>query len=319
MDAVLLALLNSLSYALLLLLLASGLTVIFSLLGVLNFAHGAFYLLGAYLAWQIGQWSGFWIALLVAPLAVAVIGTVFEMAVLRRLRGQGHLPELLATFAFGVVLVELARLVWGNAAVPYGIPPALQGTLLRLGGVNFPVYRGFAMAVSALALAVAALLLWRTRAGHVVRAALTHPAMVSALGHDVPRIGSAVFAGGAALAGLAGAVGGPLLVTEPDMAAQMGALLFAVLVIGGLGSLRGAVAGALLVGLVQTLAVGVDASLADGLRALGLTHLPEASAGFFASLLHLQLDRAAPLLPYVLLVGVLALRPGGLTGQDGGL
>lgn len=319
MDALLLALLNGLSYALLLLLLASGLTVVFSLLGVLNFAHGSLYMLGAYFAWQIGRWTGFWGALLLAPLLVAAVGTGFEITVLRRLRGHGHIPELLATFAFGVVLVEAARLAWGSAAVPYGIPASLQGTLLHIGGVDFPLYRGFVMSVSVLALAICALLLWRTRAGHVVRAALTHPAMVSALGHDVPRIGSAVFAGGAWLAGLAGAVGGPLLVTEPDMAAQMGALLFAVIVIGGLGSLRGAVAGALLVGLIQTLAVGVDASLADGLHALGIGTFPPRSDGFLASLLHLPLDRAAPLLPYVLLVAVLALRPAGLTRRDDGL
>lgn len=319
MQALLLALLNGLSYGMLLLLLAAGLTVVFSLLGVINFAHGAFYLLGAYLAFQVGRWGGFWLGLLAAPLLLAAIGAGFERTVLRRLRGRGHVPELLATFAFGVVLVEAARLVWGNTAVPYGVPPALQGPLLRLGGVDFPLYRGFVMAVSLLALAASAALLWLTRAGAVVRAALTHPGMVAALGHDVPCIQTAVFAGGAALAGLAGAVGGPLLVTEPDMAAQMGALLFAVIVIGGLGSLRGAVAGALLVGVVQTLAVGVDASLAQALRALGLHELPAARDGLLGSLLHLSLDRAAPLLPYALLVAVLALRPGGLTGRDEGL
>ncbi|WP_079419137.1 branched-chain amino acid ABC transporter permease [Thiomonas intermedia] len=315
MDALALSALNGLSYSLLLFLLASGLTLIFSLLGILNFAHGSFYMLGAYLAWQSGPWFGFWGGLVVAPLGVALLATAFEVGVLRRLRAQGHLPELLATFAFGVVLVEAARLLWGNGSVPYAIPQALQGSLLTLGGVAFPVYRGFVMAVALTALALAWLLLWRTRAGLIVQAALTHAPMVSALGHDVRAVQTLVFAAGAALAGLAGAVGGPLLITEPDMAAQMGALLFAVIIIGGLGSLRGALLGALLVGEAQTLAVAVNGSLADGFAYLGW-HAPAtwpASDGLIPSLLHLDLARAAPLLPYLLLVVVLALRPQGLT------
>ncbi|MDY0329941.1 MAG: branched-chain amino acid ABC transporter permease [Thiomonas sp.] len=315
MDALALSALNGLSYSLLLFLLASGLTLIFSLLGVLNFAHGSFYMLGAYLAWQGGAWLGFWGGLLVAPLGVAMLATGFEIGVLRRLRERGHLPELLATFAFGVVLVEAARLLWGSGSVPYAIPAALQGALFRLGGVDFSVYRGFVMAAALAALALAWLLLWRTRAGLIVQAALTHAPMTAALGHDVRAVQTGVFAAGAALAGLAGAVGGPLLITEPDMAAQMGALLFAVIIIGGLGSLRGALLGALLVGEVQTLAVAVNGSLADGLQRLGWSAPAAwpASDGLLSSLLHLDLARAAPLLPYVLLVGVLALRPQGLT------
>lgn len=315
MDALLLSALNGLSYSLLLVLLASGLTLIFSMLGVLNFAHGSFYMLGAYLAWQSGQWLGFWGGLLAAPLGVALVATAFETGVLRRLRPRGHLPELLATFAFGVVLVEVARLLWGSASVPYAIPAGLHGGLFRLGGLEFSAYRAFVMAVALAALGLSWLLLWRTRAGLIVQAALTHAPMVSALGRDVPAVQTAVFAAGAALAGLAGAVGGPLLITEPDMAAQMSALLFAVIVIGGLGSLRGALLGALLVGEAQTLAVAVDGSLADGLQRLGWMSAGSmpADRGLLFGLLHLDLSRAAPLLPYALLVLVLALRPGGLT------
>jgi branched-chain amino acid transport system permease protein len=321
MDALLLSLLNGLSYSLLLFLLASGLTLIFSLLGVLNFAHGSFYMLGAYVAWQTGQWLGFCGGLLVAPLAVAAVATLFEVGVLRRVRAQGHLPELLATFAFGVVLVEAARLLWGSASVPYGIPPVLQGSLFRLGGLEFAAYRGFVMAVGLAALGAAWLLLWRTRIGLVVQAALTHAPMVSALGHNVPAVQTLVFAAGGALAGLAGAVGGPLLITEPGMAAQMGALLFAVIIIGGLGALRGALFGALLVGELQTLAVAVNGSLADGLQRLGWSAPAgwPAASGIVPSLLHLDLSRAAPLLPYVLVVAVLAFKPHGLTralGRD---
>ncbi|MGA8009472.1 MAG: branched-chain amino acid ABC transporter permease [Thiomonas sp.] len=315
MDALALSALNGLSYSLLLFLLASGLTLIFSLLGVLNFAHGSFYMLGAYLAWQSGQWLGFWGGLLLAPIGVAVVATLFEVGVLRHLRTQGHLPELLATFAVGVVLVELARLFWGSASVPYAIPADLQGSLFRLGGLDFSVYRGFVMAVALTVLGLSWLLLWRTRAGLIVQAALTHAPMVSALGHNVPAVQTLVFAAGGALAGLAGAVGGPLLITEPDMAAQMAALLFAVIVIGGLGSLRGALFGALLVGEVQTLAVAVNGSLADGLQRLGWAAPAAwpANDGVLSGLLHLHLSRAAPLLPYLLLIGVLALRPHGLT------
>lgn len=315
MDALLLSLLNGLVYGLLLFLLAAGLTLIFSLLGVLNFAHGSFYMLGAYLAWQSGQWLGFWGGLLAAPLGVALVATAFEIAVLRPLRPRGHVPELLATFAFGLVLVESARLVWGSAAVPYAVPAGLQGALFELGGLAFAAYRGLVVAVALAALGLAWLLLWRTRVGLVVQAALSHAPMVSALGHDVAATQSMVFAAGAALAGLAGAVGAPLLVTEPDMAAQTGALLFAILVIGGLGSLRGALIGALVVGEIQTLAVAVSASPADLLRRLGWQVDIPARDGVLASLLHLDLSRAAPLLPYLLLVVVLALRPGGLTAR----
>jgi len=320
MDTLLLSALNGLSYSLLLLLLVSGLTLIFSLLGVLNFAHGSFYMLGAYLAWQSGQWLGFWGGLLLAPPGVALLASGFEIAVLRRLRAQGHLPELLATFAFGVVLVEAARLVWGSAAVPYAIPAALQGSLLRLGGLDFAVYRGFVMAVALAALGLSWLLLRFSRVGLIVQAALTHPGMVAALGHDVAAVQTVVFAAGAALAGLAGAVGAPLLVTEPDMAASMGALLFAVLLIGGLGSLRGAVVGALVVGELQTLAVAVNGSLADVLLRLGWAAPAAwpARDGLIPSLLHLDVARAAALLPYVLLLVVLLLRPQGLTRALGG-
>ncbi|OYV39816.1 MAG: branched-chain amino acid ABC transporter permease [Thiomonas sp. 20-64-5] len=315
MEALLLSALNGLSYSLLLFLLASGLTLIFSLLGVLNFAHGSFYMLGAYLAWQSGQWLGFWGGLVLAPIGVAAVATLFELSVLRRVRTRGHLPELLATFAFGVVLVEAARLLWGSASVPYAIPAALQGGLFRLGGLELPVYRGFVMAVALAALGGTWLLLWRTRVGLVVQAALTHASTVSALGHNVPAVQTLVFAAGGALAGLAGAVGGPLLITEPGMAAQMGALLFAVIIIGGLGSLRGALLGALLVGELQTLTVAVHGSLADGLLRLGWSAPASwpTDKGIVPSLLHLDLSRAAPLMPYVLLVVVLAMRPQGLT------
>jgi branched-chain amino acid transport system permease protein len=315
MDTLLLSTLNGLSYSLLLLLLVSGLTLIFSLLGVLNFAHGSFYMLGAYLAWQSGQWLGFWGGLLLAPLGVALLAGGFEIAVLRRLRPQGHLPELLATFALGVVLVEAARLLWGSAAVPYAIPAALQGRLFRLGGLDFATYRGFVMAVALAALGLSWLLLRYSRIGLIVQAALTHARMVAALGHDVAAVQTTVFAAGAALAGLAGAVGAPLLVTEPDMAASMGVLLFAVLLIGGLGSLRGAVVGALVVGELQTLAVAVNGSLADVLLHLGWAAPAAwpARDGLLASLLHLDVARAAALLPYVLLLIVLVLRPQGLT------
>jgi len=303
-------LLQGLSYGLLLYLLSAGLTVIFGLMGVINFAHAGFYMLGAYAAYSLSAALGFWLALLLAPLLVGLGGAAFERMVLRRLRPAGHLPELLATFGLGLILVEAVQLVWGRGPVEYSAPTLLQGPLLVWQGVAFPAYRAFVMAVSLLVLLALALWLARSRAGLVVRAALTHPAMVQALGHDLPAVQMRVFGGGTALAALAGVLGGPIFVTEPGMAAAMGSLLFAVVVIGGLGSLTGAFVAAMVVGLLQTLVVGVDGSLAGW---LGLTPAP---GSVLAPLLALRASQFAPLLPYLLLVLVLLLRPQGLLGRS---
>ena len=309
------ALLNGVSYGLLLFMLSSGLTLIFSMMGVLNFAHTSFYMLGAYLAYTLSGVVGFWWALVLAPLAVGVLGALFERYCLRRVHRFGHVPELLVTFGLSYVMVELVQLVWGRSTVPYGLPEALQGPLFTLYGTQFPKSRAFIMLVALWMLLVVWLLLTRTRIGLVIQAALKHPEMVQALGHNVPRVFMGVFGGGCALAALAGVIGGNTYVTEPAMAGAVGSIIFVVVVVGGLGSLAGAFWASLLIGLVQTLAVALDYSLASALQGLGIA-VHEGTWGW--PLLKLTAAQVAPILPYLLLVLMLILRPKGLLGTREG-
>ncbi len=305
------SLLNGVSYGLLLFMLSSGLTLIFSMMGVLNFAHTSFYMLGAYLAYTISGVIGFWPALFIAPLLVGALGAAFERYSLRRVHKYGHVPELLVTFGLSFLILELVQLVWGRSTVPYGLPTQLQGPLFTLFGTQFPKSRSFIMLVALLMLLSVWLLLTRTRIGLVIQAALKHPEMVEALGHNVPRVFMLVFGGGAALAGLAGVVGGNTYVTEPAMAASVGSIIFVVVVVGGLGSLAGAFLASLLIGIVQTFAVAMDHSMASGLKALGIA-VSESTFGY--PLLNLTISQVAPILPYLFLVLILIFRPKGLLG-----
>ncbi|MEY4099510.1 MAG: hypothetical protein RL300_681 [Pseudomonadota bacterium] len=280
------SLLNGFSYGLLLFLLSSGLTLIFSMMGVLNFAHASFYMLGAYFAYSLSEWLGFWPALALAPLMVGGLGALFERFMLRRVHRLGHVAELLITFGLSYLVLEGVQLVWGRSSVDYRIPVMLDGPLMTLFDIQFPLYRAFMMGVALLILVALWLLLKRTRTGLVIQAALTHPGMVEALGHDVPRIFMWVFGGGCALAGLAGVLGGNAFVTEPGMATAVGGIVFVVVVVGGVGSLGGAFLASLLIGLMQTFAVGLGISV-------------------------------APILPYLLMVLVLICRPRGLAGVRG--
>lgn len=313
-EAFLISLLNGVSYGLLLFMLSAGLTLIFSLMGVLNFAHASFYMLGAYLGHAVAQLVGFWVALAAAPLAVGLLGAAFERAVLRPVRRHGHVPELLITFGLSWVLLELVQLAWGRAALPSVLPAVLDAPLFTLYGLQFPRSRAFIMGVALLMLG----LLWwgieRTRVGLVIRAALTHPQTVQALGHDVPAVFVAVFGCGCALAALAGVIGGATYVTEPGMAHAVGAIVFVVVVVGGLGSLAGAFLASLLIGLLQSFAVAVDRSLLDLLQALHLQPASTLPAGLRA-LLDVRLSQVAPVLPFALLVAMLVLRPRGLLGE----
>ena len=280
------ALLNGVSYGLLLFMLSSGLTLIFSMMGVLNFAHTSFYMLGAYLAYSLSEVVGFWLALLLAPLAVGALGALFERYCLRRVHKFGHVPELLVTFGLSYVVLELVQLLWGRGTVPYGLPEQLQGPLFTLYGTQFPKSRAFIVLVALAMLAAVWLLLTRTRIGLVIQAALQHPDMVQALGHNVPRVFMGVFGGGCALAALAGVIGGNTYITEPAMAGSVGSIIFVVVVVGGIGSLAGAFLASLLIGLLQTFAVAMDGIAAQ----------------------------VAPILPYLLLVLMLIFRPQGLLG-----
>ena len=309
------SMLNGVSYGLLLFMLSSGLTLIFSMMGVLNFAHASFYMVGAYLAYSISKVVGYWPALVVAPAVVFVLGALFEKYSLRRVHRFGHVPELLVTFGLSYVVLEVVQRIWGRSSVPYELPAQLQGPLFSIYGTQFPKSRAFIMLVSLLMMASLWLVLTRTRIGLVIQAALTHPDMAEALGHNVPRVFMLVFGGGAALAGLAGVLGGNTYVTEPAMALSVGSIIFVVVVVGGFGSLGGALLASLLIGVLQTFAVGIDYSLADLLANVGLQFTPE-SRGW--ELWGLKLSQVAPILPYLLLVLMLIFRPQGLLGKREG-
>jgi branched-chain amino acid transport system permease protein len=338
MDQLLINLLNGVSSGLLLFMLSSGLTLIFSMMGVLNFAHASFYMIGAYIAYTLTGILGFWPALVLSPLLVALLGAGFERTALRRVHKFGHVPELLITFGLSYVILEVVQLVWGRSAVPFNPPAALDGpafTFVQQGGglslvlgkapaevcsaagtlcSRFPLTRAFMMFVALLMLVSVWLLLTRTRIGLVIQASLTHPEMVESLGHNVPRVFMLVFGSGCALAALAGVAGGIAFVTEPNMSA-IGPIIFAVIVIGGMGSLAGAFVGSIVVGLLQTMPLTVDKSLVDAAQSLGWAIGPD-SALF--PVLKITLAQAAPILPYLLLVLILIFRPKGLLGTREG-
>ncbi|MCR5865112.1 MAG: branched-chain amino acid ABC transporter permease [Aquincola tertiaricarbonis] len=344
MELFTISMLNGLSYGLLLFMLSSGLTLIFSMMGVLNFAHASFYMLGAYVAYSIARLVGFWPGLVLAPLAVGVLGALFERTCLRKVHKFGHVPELLTTFGLSYVILELVQLVWGRTAVEFTPPPALQGPAFTLVNSSvqgmsvvwgaapeamcraadaavrvvcspFPATRGFMMVVALAMLVSLWLLLTRTRVGLVIQSALTHPEMVEALGHNVPRVFMLVFGAGSALAGLAGVIGGSTFVTEPAMAATVGSVIFVVVVVGGMGSLAGAFVASLLIGVIQTFAVAIDVSVLDVVRLVGLQPGDQAANH---SLLRLTISQVAPILPYLFLVLILIFRPKGLLGTREG-
>jgi branched-chain amino acid transport system permease protein len=315
MEFFTISLLNGLSYGLLLFMLSSGLTLIFSMMGVLNFAHASFYMLGAYFAYSATELIGFWPALIVAPILVGLLGAAFEKYCLRRVHKFGHVPELLITFGLSYILLEMVQLVWGRSSVDYRVPVELSGPLFTLFGTQFPIYRGFMMLVALLMLLAVWLLLTRTRIGLVIQAALTHPETVESLGHNVPRVFMMVFGGGAALAGLAGVIGGNAFVTEPGMAATVGSVIFVVVVVGGMGSLAGAFLASLLIGIVQTFSVAIDSSLLGAAQMIGANVTPET---FGYAVLKLKISQIAPIMPYLFLVLILIFRPKGLLGTREG-
>jgi branched-chain amino acid transport system permease protein len=307
----LISLLNGVSYGLLLFMLSSGLTLIFSMMGVLNFAHASFYMLGAYCAYEISSRIGFWPALIIAPVFVGALGAVFEAQVLRRVHKFGHVPELLVTFGLAFIIFEAVQLIWGRVAVDYRVPAVLDHPLFTLYTTTFPAYRAFMMLVAVFMLVAVYLVLTRTRIGLVIQGALTHPDMVEALGHNVPQVFMLVFGGGAALAGLAGVIGGNAFVTRPAMAEAVGNIVFVVVVVGGMGSLGGAFVASLLIGVIQTFAVSLDWSFGGLLADFGYSVTAE-TPGY--TLLKLTLSQFAPILPYLLLVLMLIFRPKGIMG-----
>ena len=315
MEFFLISMLNSISYGLLLFMLSSGLTIIFSMMGVLNFAHASFYMIGAYFAYQISGWIGFWPALAIAPLLVGAVGMAVERYGLRTVHKYGHVAELLFTFGLAYLIEEAVHLIWGRSSVPYVVPPSLDGAAFTLFSTDYPIYRVFMMAVSVSMLIGIYLTLTRSRIGLVIQAALTHPQTVEALGHNVPRVFMLVFGGGSALAGLAGVIGGNAFITEPGMAAAVGPIVFVVVVVGGMGSLAGAFVASLLIGVLQTFSVALDYSFIDLAARLGIAIGPDAP---LAALWKLTISQTAPVLPYLLMVLMLIFRPKGIMGTREG-
>lgn len=218
LEVFIFATLNGLVTGLLLFMLASGLTLIFSMMGVLNFAHASFYMLGAYFAYSISLYFGFWTGLIFAPLVVGVLGALVERYGLRRVHQSGHVAELVFTFGMAFLIEEAVQLFWGPDTKNYQSPDLLDFPLFTLFGQEFPAYRGFMIGISVTIFIGLYYLLTRSRIGIIIQAAITHPHTVANLGHNVPFIFMAVFGVGTALAGIAGVIAGPILTTFPGMA-----------------------------------------------------------------------------------------------------
>ncbi|QRE77288.1 branched-chain amino acid ABC transporter permease [Methylobacterium aquaticum] len=313
LELVIISTLNGVLYGMLLFLMASGLTLIFSMMGVLNFAHASFYMLGAFFGYQISKFTGFWIGLVAAPIVVGGIGALVERYGLRNVHRHGHVPELLFTFGLAYVIEEVVQMVWGKLPVDYRVPAALDFPAFTVFGTNYPAYKLFMLVISVAIFIALLVALTRTRVGLIIQAALTHPNMVAMLGHDVPKVFMLVFGVGTGLAAVAGVIAGPALVTQANMAGLLGPILFVVVVVGGLGSLTGAFAASLLIGLIQTFAISLDVSVASVLQSLGIDAAP--SGGVLGDLWNVTIAQIGPIIPYLLLVLVLIARPTGLLGN----
>ena len=311
LEIVLISALDGVLYGMLLFLMASGLTVIFSMMGVLNFAHASFYMLGAFFGFQISRYLGFWPGLVAAPLLVGGIGTVVERYGLRKVHRHGHVAELLFTFGLAFVIQDVVEMMWGKLPVDYRVPPSLDFPAFTLFSTNYPAFKLFELLTAIAIFAALLLMVRRTRIGLIVQAALSHPDMVGMLGHNVDRIFMLVFGAGAALAAVAGVIAGPALVTQSNMAGLLGPILFVVVVVGGLGSLSGAFVASLLIGLLQTFAVASNASLAGAFGTLVPSGWLQAYVG---DIWNVTVAQIAPILPYLLLVLILIFRPRGLMG-----
>jgi branched-chain amino acid transport system permease protein len=275
---------HGLAYGMLLFLVASGLTLIFGMMGILNIAHASFAMLAAYFSFMVLQMTGnFWLALLIAPVFAGICGIVTERFLLRPVHKHGHLSELLITVGIMMLILEIVKLFWGTESLVVKMPEGLSG-LVRVAGLTYPVYRLFVIGLSVLVLGFMALILFKTRLGMIVRAAVSDPEMVSALGVNTPLVFMLVFGIGIWLAGVAGAVAGPMLTVFPGMADQLGMDAFVVVVVGGFGSLLGAFIVALFLG---------------ELNAYGIQFIP----------------RLAPVLMFAFMALVLAFKPLGLFGE----
>jgi branched-chain amino acid transport system permease protein len=291
--------LNGLQYGVTLFLMAAGLTLVFGIMNLVNLAHGSLYMVGAYLATAFYTWTGsFALAVVLALAGTLVVGVVVEVVALRTLYERDHLDQVLATFGLILFFNELIAIVWGRAALYASVPAALSGHVMLLPGVRYPVYRALIIVVGLVVAALLWLLVTRTRVGMLIRAGASNRAMVGALGVNVRLLYTLVFGLGAALAGLAGLLAGPIYAVQPGMGEQILIPVFVVIVIGGIGSIRGAFVGAVVVGMVDTLGRAfLKPALATMLR-------PSAAESAGPAL--------ASMLMYLLMAAVLAVRPQGL-------
>ena len=315
MDLILVNLIDGLVTGLLLFMLSAGLTLIFSMMGVLNFAHASFYMLGAYFAYQISLFFGFWMGLLIAPLIVGVMGAGVERYGLRRVHQYGHVPELIFTFGLALLIEELVQFLWGKNQMAYAIPEVLHFTAFSIAGNSIPAYKIFMIFVSMAIFMALLYVLTRTRVGMIIQAALSYPKTVEALGHNVPLVFMGVFGVGTALAGVAGVIAGPVLGTFPGMAFLLGSIVFVTIVIGGLGSLWGALVASLLIGWLTTFAASYNIAFADILMGLGFTMPADLESSMWRDLWTLTMPQIGPILPYLLMVLILVFRPHGLLGK----
>ena len=277
---------HGLAYGMLLFLVASGLTLIFGMMGILNIAHASFFMVAAYLCVTVLQVSGnYWLALLLAPLGAAALGILVERFLLRRVQasGLGHVAELLLTLGVAIVMAEAVKLIWGTEGLQVMIPPALAG-LVNFGGLEYPLYRLYIIGLSLVVLLLLSLVLFKTRLGTIVRAAVSDPDMVSALGVNTKVVFMVVFGLGTWMAGIAGVAAAPILTVFPGLADQIGMEAFVVVVVGGFGSLFGALVAALFLG---------------ELNSFGIQFLPKLS----------------PVLMFAFMALVLAFKPTGLFGD----
>jgi len=277
--------LHGLVYAGLLFLVSSGLTLVFGMMNVLNFAHASFYMLGAYFSYSLLRvTNNLWFSLIICPLLLFLLGALIERYLLRRVHVFGHLHELLLTFGVAYIIQELVKVTWGNYPLGVNLTGFLAGTV-DLFGLTYPVYRLFIFFCAVLISLTMAIVLYKTRTGIIVRASVDDNEMVNSLGINVPRVFMGVFAFGAALSGFAGVIAGPLLATYPGMAAEILVDAFVVIVIGGFGSLGGALVASLMIGKFQA----------------------------FGTLLFPDLSMA---LIYMLMAAVLIIKPSGLFGEE---
>jgi branched-chain amino acid transport system permease protein len=291
--------LNGLQFGILLFLIAAGLTLVFGVMDFVNLAHGVQYMVGAYFAATFTALTGnLFLGLLLTLPAALAFGLLLEVLIFRHLYDRDHLEQVLATFGLILFLNQAVKFVWGAAPLSVPVPEILAGSILLADGILYPVYR-IAIIVAGLATALLLYVLTtRTRIGMLVRAGASNAAMVSALGVDIRRLFTIVFGFGAMLAGFAGAMIAPILSVEPGMGDNLLILTFVVIVIGGIGSIRGAFIAALMIGLLDTLGRSFGPQL---LRYV----MDPASAS--------QTGRSlAPMLIYILMAAVLFVRPSGL-------